>query len=148
MQIIFNRELLTSFESFFNLNFQIQKKIAAKLNLEEKIQTRQGEILSRNTQDPESKINKDKFEPDQGPSPQLPPTPPQHQSPQLPPTPQLHHLSENLTVENENTGDRGNGTSHAKEASLCHQNINEVTLNVSDENEADGNLFDRTVPKS
>ena len=136
MQIIFNRELLTSFESFFNLNFQIQKKIAAKLNLEEKIQTRQGEILSRNTQDPESKINKDKFEPDQGPSPQLPPTP------------QLHHLSENLTVENENTGDRGNGTSHAKEASLCHQNINEVTLNVSDENEADGNLFDRTVPKS
>ena len=136
MQIIFNRELLTSFESCFNLNFQIQKKIAAKLNLEEKIQTRQGEILSRNTQDPESKINKDKFEPDQGPSPQLPPTP------------QLHHLSENLTVENENTGDRGNGTSHAKEASLCHQNINEVTLNVSDENEADGNLFDRTVPKS
>ena len=136
MQIIFNRELLTSFESFFNLNFQIQKKIAAKLNLEEKIQTRQGEILSRNTQDPESKINKDKFEPDQGPSPQLPPTP------------QLHHLSENLTVENENTGDRGNGTSHAKEASLCHQNINEVTLNVPDENEAEGNLFDRTVPKS
>ena len=135
MQRIFNPELLTSFESFFNLNFQIQKKIAAKLNLEEKIQTRQGEILSRNTQDPESKINKDKFEPDQGPSPQLPPTP------------QLHHLSENLTVENENTGDRGNGTSHAKEASLCHQNINEVTLNVSDENEADCNLFDRTVPK-
>jgi len=132
---------------FFILNFKIQKKIAAKLNLEEYLQSRQGEVLSRNNEDPESKIKNEKLEPDQSSSLSLPPPPP---PPPLPPQPQKQlqpqqpQLSEgqHLSIENGNR----EGSEMEKGASHFLEDTNEVIPNVPDGNAAEGvNFINRFV---